>query len=69
LPQASVFSVPLWVYRVAMLLWSMWLVFALLRWIKWGWQIFAGGDWWRSNPKTAPTAAAKIIAVENNPSE
>ena len=69
LPQASVFSVPLWVYRVAMLLWSMWLVFALLRWIKWGWQIFAGGDWWRSKPKTAPTAAAKIIAVENNPSE
>jgi hypothetical protein len=69
LPQASVFSVPLWVYRVAMLLWSMWLVFALLRWIKWGWQIFAGGDWWRSKPKIASTDAAKIIAVENNPSE
>jgi hypothetical protein len=69
LPQASVFSVPLWVYRVAMLLWSMWLVFALLRWIKWGWQIFAGGDWWRSKPKTTPTDAAKIIAAENNPLE
>lgn len=56
LPQALVFSVPLWIYRLAMLLWSMWLVFALLRWIKWGWQIFAAGDLWRSKPPVAETA-------------
>ena len=38
LPGVWVFSLPLWIYRGAMLLWSLWLVFALLRWMKWAWQ-------------------------------
>lgn len=37
-PQAWVISLPLWCYKVAMLLWSLWLASALLQWIRWSWQ-------------------------------
>jgi hypothetical protein len=40
LTRAWVLSMPLWVYRVAMLAWSLWLAFALQRWLKWGWRQF-----------------------------
>ncbi len=46
LPQGQVISVPIWVYRVTMLAWSLWLVFALLRWAKWGWQCFSREKLW-----------------------
>lgn len=47
LPQAWVFSVPLWVYRVLMLSWALWLAFALLRWLRWGWGCFSYRGLWR----------------------
>ncbi len=46
LPQALVVSLPLWCYRIAMLVWSLWLAFALLRWLRWGWDCFAEGGVW-----------------------
>ncbi len=48
LPTAWVVSVPLLVYRVLMLLWSLWLAFALLGWLKWGWQAFSTHGLWRT---------------------
>ena len=54
LPNAWVFSLPLWVFRLAMLLWSMWLVFALLRWLKWGWQCLSAGKLWDNPPPRQP---------------
>jgi hypothetical protein len=59
LPQALVFSVSLWIYRLAMLLWSLWLVFALLRWIKWGWQNFTQGGLWMGKPEKKLALAEK----------
>ena len=54
--QAWVFSVPLWVYRVAMLAWALWLAAALLHWLRWGWVCYtAGGLWRRGAKETAPT--------------
>lgn len=50
LPNAWVFSLPLWVFRLTMLLWSMWLVFALLRWIKWGWECLSSDTLWHNTP-------------------
>ncbi|MFK8067169.1 MAG: hypothetical protein AB8D52_02895 [Gammaproteobacteria bacterium] len=47
-PQAWIFSVPLIVYRVLMLLWSLWLAFALLRWLRWGWECFSKNGLWNS---------------------
>ncbi|WP_096086772.1 hypothetical protein [Agaribacterium haliotis] len=41
-----VFSLPLWAYRVAMLAWSLWLAFSLLRWLSWAWlQLNVRGFW------------------------
>jgi len=48
-----VISVPMLVYRGAMLAWSLWLALALLRWLKWGWGAFASGGLWRSAPRKA----------------
>ncbi|OUR64683.1 hypothetical protein A9Q79_05120 [Methylophaga sp. 42_25_T18] len=47
LPQAWVVSVPLFIYRALMLLWSLWLAFALLGWLRWGWQCFSRDGIWR----------------------
>jgi hypothetical protein len=45
--QAWVFSVPVIVYRLAMLAWALWLAQALLRWMRWGWDCFTSGELWR----------------------
>jgi hypothetical protein len=37
-PTAWIISLPLWCYKVAILLWALWLASALLSWIRWGWQ-------------------------------
>jgi hypothetical protein len=47
LPQVWVFSLPLYVYQIAMLLWALWLSLALLQWLKWGWQCFSSHGLWR----------------------
>lgn len=47
LPTAWVLSVPLWIYRVLMLMWALWLAYNLLRWLRWGWSCFAKGPLWR----------------------
>lgn len=50
LPDAWLVTAPIWIYRIAMLAWSLWLSFALLRWLRWGWQCFATAGLWRSKP-------------------
>lgn len=48
LPQTTIVSAPLWVYRVVILLWAVWLASALLSWLRWTWQAMgSGGYWWR----------------------
>jgi hypothetical protein len=47
LPQPWVISIPLLVYRLLMLLWALWLAFALINWLKWGWHNFTVGGLWR----------------------
>ena len=47
LPQPWIISVPLYVYRLLMLGWALWLAFALLSWLKWGWANFSRGGFWR----------------------
>jgi hypothetical protein len=48
LPIATAWSVPMWVYKVLILAWALWLSFALLHWLKWAWQCFAKEGFWRS---------------------
>ncbi len=48
LPRAWVVSVPLGVYRLLMLAWALWLAFALLRWLRWGWGCFSTQGLWKT---------------------
>ena len=56
MPIGAVFSVSIGLYRLAMLLWSLWLVFALLRWAKWGWQYFNDGVLWKNKEQNETVA-------------
>jgi hypothetical protein len=65
LPSAWVISLPIFVYRLAMLAWALWLALALLRWAPWAWESFSLGGLWRRFPlrRPKPAAAAGPIAA------
>src|SRR5690606_24213672 len=54
LAEAAVFSLPLWVYKAAILAWALWLSFALLRWLPWVWRAFVAQGPWRGRRPRAP---------------
>lgn len=55
LPRADVFSLPLWTYKLAMLAWALWLANALIGWLRWGFDAWSrGGYWRRATPSPAP---------------
>ncbi len=56
LPQPSLVSVPLLVYRLLMLAWALWLALALVRWLRWGWRCFSAGELWRGRPRKVAAA-------------
>jgi hypothetical protein len=58
LPQPLVCSVPLLVYRGAMLAWALWLAVMMLRWPRWAWDAFSTGGLWRRRPPRAEPAPA-----------
>ncbi|WP_426702256.1 hypothetical protein ACPPVV_04395 [Rhodanobacter sp. Col0626] len=47
LPSGGVFSVSLWVYKIAMLAWALWLANALIGWLRWGFDAWTRGGYWR----------------------
>ena len=47
LPRAGVLSVSIWVYKIAMLLWALWLANALIGWLRWGFEAWSHGGYWR----------------------
>ena len=51
---ARVVSLPLFVYRLAMLAWALWLALAVLRWLKWGWECLNDGGLWRAPFPASP---------------
>ena len=51
LPQPWVLSLPLVLYRGLMLLWALWLAYSLLKWLRWGWEAYTTGGYWRSSAK------------------
>jgi hypothetical protein len=46
-PSAGLLSLPLWVYRVAVLVWALWLAASLVRAVGCGWSAFGQGGLWR----------------------
>ncbi len=47
MPTPWAVSLPLWSYRVLMLVWALWLAFSLIHWFKWGWECFTKDDIWK----------------------
>lgn len=50
LPTGGVLSVSLWVYKLAMLAWALWLANALVGWLRWGFEAWSSGGYWRQPP-------------------
>ncbi|QDH70822.1 hypothetical protein [Marilutibacter alkalisoli] len=55
LPRGSAITMPMWLYRTAMLAWALWLAVAVLRWAGWGFRAWVKGGYWRSRPKSIST--------------
>ncbi len=63
---AWVLSVPLTVYRLLMLAWALWIAFALLRWLRWSWDAFSSGGYWRSIVIGRPK---RVKTISTDPAE
>ncbi len=63
LPQGGTFSVSVWFYKAAILLWALWLSFALLKWLPWAWRCYTGHGFWRGR-RVATSKAAGTAAPE-----
>lgn len=46
LPKAWVISLPPAVFKVMMLIWSLWLAIVLLKWFRWGWKSYSCHGLW-----------------------
>lgn len=53
LPAAGVITLPMWVYKGLILVWSLWLAFALMRWVPWMWRAFSKDGYWQSKAPKA----------------
>lgn len=65
LPEAGMWSLPLWIWRALMLGWALWLVAALLRWLPWAWQALVSGKGWLS--WTQPALPAEVAPAPPPP--
>ncbi|HEY6876366.1 MAG TPA: hypothetical protein VI299_00020, partial [Polyangiales bacterium] len=50
LPEVTVWSAPLWIYKSLMLIWALWLALGLVQWLRWGWSAFRKGGLKRKAP-------------------
>jgi hypothetical protein len=60
LPIAWVLTLPLWVYRLLMLAWALWLARSVLKWARWAWESFSAGGYWRPAPPGEPAWKARL---------
>ena len=47
MPQPWALTLPLFMFRILMLLWALWLAHSLLKWLRWGWRCFSEGGLWK----------------------
>jgi hypothetical protein len=50
IPEITVWSAPLWLYKCIMLIWALWLAASLVQWLRWGWAAFREGGGFRAKP-------------------
>ena len=68
LPQASAVSLPLWVYKVLMLAWALWLANALIGWLRDGFAAWTQGGYWQPRPPVTTKQASFAPAADTQPS-
>lgn len=62
-PEPWLVSVPLWIYRLLMLAWALWLAWSLISWSRWSWRSFKeGGLWKRGAPPVRPVMLEPALA-------
>lgn len=67
LPRAWMLSIPLYYYRLAMLAWALWISFALITIIKWGWQLFSQPVlWYKPERKNTPPGGTGVAITGDN---
>ncbi len=66
LPQPGYWSVSIWWFRLAMLLWALWLAAALVKWLRLGWKNSEVGGHFRSKP---PKVKTPVETTTINPPE
>jgi len=49
LPQGWFISIPVWIYRMLMLIWSLWAALCLTKWAVWGWNAFSTNGLWKKS--------------------
>lgn len=70
LPTATIASVPLFAYRVVMLLWALWLSTRLIKWAAWAWSCYKEkGAWLPSEPKQKKSKKLSSQGNESKPVE
>ena len=67
MPLGGVLSVSLWVYKIAMLAWALWLANALIGWLRWGFNAWSRGGYWQSSPAPLPVPPLPTPPVPGPP--
>ena len=53
-PNAGAITLPMWGYKLAMLVWALWLANALIGWLRAGFAAYSNGGYWRAPAKSTP---------------
>lgn len=67
LPRAGAISVSLWVYKLAMLAWAIWLANALIGWLRWGFDAWTKGGYWRKREAKRPMPSLPAQPATESP--
>lgn len=62
LPGAGVISLPLWMYNLAMLVWALWLAWAVVGWLRHGFAAWMRDGYWRPWRVAKPEPAIDLPA-------
>lgn len=66
LTRAGAFTLPLWAYKAAMLAWALWLAYALIGWLRWGFDAWMRGGYWKSAPVNPQATLAERVATDKD---